>query len=122
MRRLLIGGGSMSPTLEIGDVALAVPGGRARCGDVIAFESRQTPLVHRAIVVIPWPRGALIVHKGDRRGAGYGTTRSSAVIGRVVAFERGGERRTLRRRRPRPSEVLAAVSLLIQRTRRRAFA
>ncbi len=121
MRRVVIAGESMSPTLEVGDVALVSPGQRIRRGDVIAFETREAPIVHRAVIVVPWPGpgGALIVHKGDARTAGYGTTRAGAVLGRVIAFERARERHGLSPRSSRPREVVAALAKLLSVAGRR---
>lgn len=109
LRRVLIAGPSMRPTLEVGDVVLVEPGARARRGDVVVVQSRGEPICHRAILVVP----GRLVHQGDAPGAGLGVAGTRAVIGRAVAVERlDGRRVPLARRRPsRRALARAALTL-----------
>lgn len=110
-RRVVIAGGSMAPTLDIGDVALLREGARVRCGDVAAFRSRGQVIVHRVVLVIPWRGGARMIHRGDALGAGYGVVGASEVLGRVVAVERAAGREPMRRH-VRPLDLLRAAANL----------
>ncbi|MCA9609017.1 MAG: S26 family signal peptidase, partial [Myxococcales bacterium] len=88
LRRVLIGGASMRPTLEVGDVVLVRPTRRVRAGDVIVHESHGTPICHRAVLVIPWWGRGRVVHQGDAPGARPALVDGATVLGRVVAVER----------------------------------
>lgn len=115
MREVVIAGGSMSPTLEVGEVALVEPAARVRCGDVIVFSTeRGDPICHRAVLVVPGPGPRRIVHLGDAEGAGFGIVGSRSVIGRVTSARsaRGVEREIGRRRPDLCTAARAVVHLL----------
>lgn len=112
LRRVLIGGGSMAPTLEVGDVALVREGARARVGDVVVIASRGAPICHRVVLLVPWRRGVRLVHLGDAPGAAPGV--GGEVIGRVVAVERHGRAVPIARRWPRPRELARAARALLR--------
>ncbi len=113
LERVVIGGPSMRPTLDVGDVVLVRPTRRVRCGDVLVHRSGDQPICHRALLVVPWPGGARIVHRGDARGAGASMIHARAVVGRVVAVERpDGARDPVPRRRPSVGDLLTAGRVL----------
>jgi hypothetical protein len=76
----------MWPTLQAGDIVRLEPAGRARPGDILAFERGGGLLVHR--VVERTPEG--IVCRGDNRLVGDGLTRLDEVIGRAVSVRSPG--------------------------------
>lgn len=101
VRRLLVSGDSMSPTLRHGDRLLAVACRAARPGDVVAFRHPRRPgmiAVKRVVRAIPaaapsgpWRRAAVAAYEvaGDNTARStdsrdFGPVPAAAVLGRVV--------------------------------------
>jgi hypothetical protein len=91
--RVPVQGTSMAPLLRPGDVAF-VAHGRARLwpGDLLAYRAGDRVVVHRLLR----RRGASLRLAGDNRPEADAPVPPGAVLGRVVAFERGGVVRGLR--------------------------
>ena len=86
-------GGSMHPTIREGEaitVAPARPAGINR-GDVILYRVGQGVIAHRVARVAQRPDGALVFSpRGDAAQGRDDPVEEGAVLGRVVAVERGG--------------------------------
>lgn len=96
-----VSSGSMEPTLRAGDRVTvdATRPSRLRRGDIVVFESPLDGLVvHRLIWTVPMigePRA--LYTKGDALSYLDRPIAAASCVGRVVAIERGGTRRRLRR-------------------------
>jgi signal peptidase I len=86
-RIMIVGGGSMSPTVQVGDRILVAPVDRPlRAGEVIVFHGASDLVCHRVMLVSRTLD--VIVHRGDMTGARHGIIRHGAVGGRVVGVLR----------------------------------
>ena len=93
--RFRASGGSMRPTIREGDaitVAPARPAGISR-GDVILYRVGRGVIAHRVARVAREPDGALVfIPRGDASQGRDEPVEEGAILGRVVAVERGGQR------------------------------
>lgn len=82
-RVMLVGGGSMAPALEAGDVAVVQRGAAAGTGDVVLFRRRGYGFVlHRVVGVTVG--GALLTRGDSNPSADRDPVSREAVEGRVV--------------------------------------
>jgi hypothetical protein len=98
MIRISVGGGSMAPTLNSGDVVTIAPAsaGDVRAGHIVLVQDAAGLLVlHRCVATAP----ALILH-GDAL-ASQDAAVAVDVCGRAIAVTRGGRTSDLTRRRVR---------------------
>lgn len=112
--RIKARGGSMTPFLRDGDVALVTPaqGRRVRVGDVICYETAPgTLFLHRVVT----HHGARVVAKGDAL-VSADTISVRQVLGTVTSIERGGQVRRLDTRAARlANRVIAILSPVLAR-------
>jgi hypothetical protein len=112
--RIRARGGSMTPFLRDGDVALVTPAERAavRVGDVICYETAPGRLfLHRVIT----RQGARVVAKGDALTSSD-VIALPQILGTVRAVVRGGRARRLDTRVARwGSRVIAFLSPVLSR-------
>jgi signal peptidase I len=86
-------GGSMHPTIREGEAITVAPVELAtiRRGDVVLYRSARGVTAHRVTRVVRGPQGALaFIPRGDSSTTRDEPVDQSAVLGRVVAVERGG--------------------------------
>lgn len=91
----IVGSGSMSPALQVGDVVVVRRGARARAGDIVVYDKPgwRRAVVHRAVAELPDGR---LVTRGDAnpvrdrdpvtRESVQGTVVAVLPLGRVVAL------------------------------------
>ena len=110
---------SMEPTLRAGDRVTieGIDPSLLRCGDVVVFESPIAGLiVHRLVWAVPPVGGPQALYtKGDALPHLDRPFAARSVIGRVVAIERDGGRRTLGRAASRARWVAIAASWVLRR-------
>lgn len=84
-RALVIGGGSMEPTIPVGSLILAAPGDGYRVGDVVAVQQgSSTPYTHRVTRLAELDGEPYVETKGDaNEGPDPALVPVSAIIGRV---------------------------------------
>jgi signal peptidase I len=91
--RFRANGGSMHPTIREGEaitVAPARPAGIKR-GDVILYRVGRGVIAHRVARVAHQPDGGLVfIPRGDASQGRDDPVKEAAILGRVVAVERGG--------------------------------
>jgi len=110
-------GGSMHPTIREGEaitVAPARPAGMRR-GDVILYRVGRGVIAHRVAAIERGPAGALtFIPRGDASQGRDDAVEEGAILGRVVAVERGGRALdpTAGRARARAVAWAAAARLL----------
>ena len=82
----VVSGGSMEPSMEVGDLALTRPVDPRdlRIGDVIRFREGNTPILHRLITIERSPQGPLFVTQGDANNAPDRPIIAEQIEGRVV--------------------------------------
>jgi signal peptidase len=88
-RTLVIGGGSMEPTIPVGSLILAMPADRYAVGDVVAVEQPgATPYTHRIVRFAELDGEPFIETKGDANAAADpAIVPVRTIVGRVaVAF------------------------------------
>jgi hypothetical protein len=83
---LPVHGRSMRPLLAPGSRVLVAPALRVRPGDLLAYECEGAIVCHRVL----GRRGALLLTRADRRGAGPELVTPAQIVGVVVALERRG--------------------------------
>ncbi len=112
-------GGSMYPTIREGEaitVAPAQPAGIRR-GDVILVRSTRGLVAHRVVSATRGAGGSFVyVLRGDAAAASDEPVEESAVLGKVIAAERGGRIASLGGVRARM--VGAAPALVVRFLRR----
>lgn len=112
--RIKARGGSMTPFLRDGDVALVTPAraGEVRVGDVVCYETTPGRLfLHRAVT----RRGARIVTKGDALPSAD-VISPRQILGTVSAIERRGRLKRLDTRAARVgNRVIAFLSPALSR-------
>jgi signal peptidase I len=115
-------GGSMFPTFRAGEaitVAPVKPGG-VRLGDIVLFASRWGVTAHRVVRVRQAGEGRVFITRGDASMTSDAPVEASAVLGRVVAVERGGRTVHLTGRQARlVGAVRSAAAHLFRRMRAR---
>lgn len=115
-------GSSMHPTIREGEaitVAPAQPAGIRR-GDVILVRSARGVIAHRVVSVTRGADGSFAyVLRGDAATASDEPVEESAVLGRVVAAQRGGRIASLGGLR---AETVGAARALVARFLRRVRA
>jgi hypothetical protein len=74
-----LAGGSMAPTLAVGESVL-VHAAEPRLGDVVVIRTREDYLVHRLVAQLP---GGRWVHRGDNPDALPGLCRGADILGRA---------------------------------------
>lgn len=83
LRPVIVGGGSMSPTLLRGDVCLIARGIPVRAGDVVLFRSpSHGAVLHRAVFVEP--SGSLVTRGDANPAVDRLTVPGPDVVGRCV--------------------------------------
>ncbi len=82
----VVSGGSMEPSMEVGDLALTRPvdAGDLRVGDVVRFREGSTPVLHRLIKIERSPQGRLFVTQGDANNAPDPPIIAEQIEGKVV--------------------------------------
>jgi hypothetical protein len=105
---LPVRGRSMRPLLAGGSRILVAPATRIRSGDLLAYECEGTIVCHRVI----GRRGAYLMTRADRRGAGPELVRLDQILGVVKAFQRDGAVVDLTRPARRVQAVAKAVRSL----------
>jgi signal peptidase I len=86
-------GGSMHPTIREGEAITVAPARPAaiRRGDVILYRVGGGVIAHRVARVAQKPDGVLaFISRGDASQSGDEPVEQPAILGRVVAVERGG--------------------------------
>lgn len=80
--------GSMSPTLEVGDVAIIQEASAASVsgGDIIEYATAQGPIIHRVIEVRTEDSQLYFITKGDANDAYDMPVTSSQVRGKLIAI------------------------------------
>jgi len=117
-------GGSMHPTIREGEAITVAPARPAaiRRGDVILYRVGRGVIAHRVARVAQKPDGALVfISRGDASQSGDEPVEQLAILGRVVAVERGGRAlnpAALRARALANSRAIAARLLRWLRARR----
>ena len=101
--RVRVQGDSMRPMLRPGDVLeVAFKGDPPRTGDLLLFRQADYLVVHRLLGRARRQGGEVGFRtRGDASMALDPRVAEGSVLGRVVAFERGSERRELKGRRAR---------------------
>lgn len=105
---LPIRGRSMRPLLGAGARIFVTPPGRARFGDLLAYELEGTLVCHRVI----GRRGAALLTRADNRGGGPEVVTGPQILGIVTACERGGATVDLSTFRQRALATLRAARSL----------
>ncbi len=92
VRPSLVGSGSMTPALAVGDIAivLKVPTEAIRVGDIIDFKmAKRVDVIHRVVAINRTKDGVEFVTKGDANDAAdAGAVVPDNVIGKVVLTAR----------------------------------
>ena len=86
-------GGSMHPTIREGEAITVAPArpARMRRGDVILYRVGRGVIAHRVAAIERGPAGALtFIPRGDASQGRDDAVEEGAILGRVVAVERGG--------------------------------
>jgi signal peptidase I len=86
-------GASMHPTIQEGEAITVAPARPAeiRRGDVVLYRLGRGVIAHRVARVARKPGGALVfIPRGDASQSGDEPVEEVAILGRVVAVERGG--------------------------------
>ena len=78
---ITVAGGSMSPTVQIGERVRIVPCTHAYPGDVVLFGGGDHLLLHRVLARLP---GGRFVHAGDCPGALPGLAHERNLVGRAT--------------------------------------
>lgn len=80
--------GSMSPTLEVGDIAIIqeVSASSISSGDIIEYLTPQGPVVHRVVEVRTEGRELYFITKGDANDAYDAPVLSTQLRGKVIAI------------------------------------
>lgn len=106
-------GDSMHPLIASGDMLHVVPmtPDGIRIGDVVLATADRGLTAHRVLE----RRGDLVVMRGDHAALADAPIDSSRIIGRVVALERNGRRKPVRRL----SGVRLVMARLLERIARR---
>jgi hypothetical protein len=79
-----VAGNSMEPSLPRGSrVRIGPADGPLAIGDVVLFQGRTQPVLHRVVAVFLERGREHVVHRGDA-GGGMGLVPREAVLGRVV--------------------------------------
>lgn len=76
---ITVAGGSMAPTLALGQRVL-VRRGQPAVGDVVLLRGRDAPILHRLVARIDLPAFHRFVHRGDAVGARAGLCRHQDVL------------------------------------------
>ncbi len=82
----VVSGGSMKPSMEVGDVALTRPvdPDDLQVGDVVRFREGNTPILHRLIKIERSPQGPLFITQGDANNAPDSPIIAGQIEGKVV--------------------------------------
>jgi len=113
--KLHIGGGSMSPTIENGEIVSVEPADPSsiRIGDIVLLSTlSNTALIHRVVSIEADPYGQHVVTRGDNCKFEDIPVPIERVMGRAVAVERNGE--TIPLVRPETGLRLSIRSLLLR--------
>jgi signal peptidase I len=117
-------GGSMFPTFREGEaitVAPVKPGG-VRLGDIVLCRVGFSVIAHRVVRVKRVGEGRVFITRGDASLTSDEPVEASAVLGRVVAVERGGRTVHLTGRQARLAGAVRSAAAHLYRWVRARFA
>lgn len=83
---ILVGSGSMSPTIKVGDVVLikqAQPESIV-VGDVIRYNRQGLDVIHRVVAIQEGPNGPIFITRGDANNTDDAPVEASALKGKVL--------------------------------------
>ena len=117
-------GGSMFPTFRAGEAITIAPvkGGGVRLGDIVLFASGRGVTAHRVVRVRGEGEGRVFITRGDASVTSDEPVEPSAVLGRVVAVERGGRTVPLAGRQVRLMGAVRTAAVHLFRLVRARFA
>jgi hypothetical protein len=84
-------GGSMNPSLRLGNIVTIVPGNNARIGDVVLTHTTAGLILHRVV----WKGAGRIITKGDSLTHLDPPVTPEALLGRAVSRDHRGKKSSL---------------------------
>jgi signal peptidase len=85
-RTTIIASGSMTPTLNVGDVGflISVPSSTLKVGDIIQYNTADAPVMHRVINIYTEGGTLWLITKGDSNNAPDSPVNEGQVMGKLV--------------------------------------